>query len=165
MARFPPARWARARRERQAAIDEDLWRPAASRVGRRRGLPPAFALRRVHRMTGPRGRHHHGRVDLEGFVRDGYVAIRGAVDAGTVAACREVTWAAMELRGVRGDEPGSWPALVQGVDDLTGEPLLAAYTSPALTAAYDELIGRAGGNHGALGGYRGDGRGAIPGRR
>jgi hypothetical protein len=27
------------------------------------------------------------------------------------------------------------------MDDLTGEPLLAACTAPALTAAYDELIG------------------------
>jgi len=80
-------------------------------------------------------------VDLDGFVRDGYVAIRGAVDAGTAAACRELIWAAMERRGVRQDDPGSWPPLVEGMDDLTGEPLLAAYTAPALTAAYDQLIG------------------------
>jgi hypothetical protein len=80
---------------------------------------------------------HYGRVDLDAFVRDGYVAVHGAVDAGTVAACRELIWAAMERRGVRRDDPGSWPALVEGMDDLTGGPLLAAY----LTAAYDELIG------------------------
>ena len=80
-------------------------------------------------------------MDLDGFVRDGYVAVRGAVDAATVAACRELIWAAMERRGVGRDHPGSWPPLVQGMDDLAGEPLLAAYTAPALTAAYDELIG------------------------
>ncbi len=80
-------------------------------------------------------------MDLDGFVRDGYVVIRGAVDAETVAACRELIWAAMERRGVCRDDPGSWPPLLQGMDDLTGEPLLAAYTAPALTAAYDELIG------------------------
>jgi hypothetical protein len=49
-------------------------------------------------------------MDLEAFVRYGYVAIRGAVDAGTVAACRELIWAAMERRGVRRDDPGSWTA-------------------------------------------------------
>src|SRR5215831_11515000 len=86
-------------------------------------------------------RAHHGRVDLDGFVRDGYVAVRGAVDADTVAACRELIWAAMERRGVRRDDPGSWPPLVEGMDDLAGDQLAAAYLAPALTAAYDELIG------------------------
>jgi hypothetical protein len=80
-------------------------------------------------------------VDLDEFMRDGYVAIRGALTAESVAACRELIWAAMERRGVGRNNPGSWPALVQGMDDLTGEPLLAAYVAPALTAAYDELIG------------------------
>jgi hypothetical protein len=80
-------------------------------------------------------------VDLDAFVRDGYVAIRGAVDAGTVARCRELIWAAMERRGVRRDDPGSWPPLVEGMDDLAGEPFAAAYLAPPLAAAYDELIG------------------------
>lgn len=80
-------------------------------------------------------------MDVDAFVRDGYVAVRGAVDADTVAACQELIWTAMERRGVRRDDPGSWPPLVEGMDDLEGEPLLAAYTAPALTAAYDELIG------------------------
>jgi hypothetical protein len=46
-------------------------------------------------MTGLCGRDHHGQVDLDAFVRDGYVAVRGAVDAGTAAACRKLIWAAM----------------------------------------------------------------------
>ena len=69
------------------------------------------------------------------------MAIREAVDAGTVAGCRELIWAAMERRGVRRDDPGSWPPLVEGMDDLAGEPFAAAYLAPALAAAYDELIG------------------------
>ena len=92
-------------------------------------------------MTGVRGRSHHGRVDLDAFVRDGYVTVRGAVDAGPAAACRELIWTAMERCGVRRDEPGSWPPLVEGMDDVAGEPFVAAYLAPALTAAYDELIG------------------------
>jgi hypothetical protein len=80
-------------------------------------------------------------VDLDAFVRDGYVAVRGAVDACTAAACRELIWTAMELRGVCRDDPGSWPPLVEGIDDLAGEPFVAAYMAPTLTAAYDELIG------------------------
>ena len=80
-------------------------------------------------------------MDLDAFVQDGYVAVRGAVDAGTVAGCRELIWAAMERRGVRRDDPASWPPLVEDLRELTGEPFVAAYMPPALTAAYDELIG------------------------
>jgi Phytanoyl-CoA dioxygenase (PhyH) len=80
-------------------------------------------------------------VDLDAFVRDGYVAVRGAVDANTTAACRELIWDSMERRGVLRGDPGSWPPLVEGMDDLADEPFLAAYLAPVLTAAYDELIG------------------------
>jgi hypothetical protein len=92
-------------------------------------------------MTGPRGGGHHGRVDLDAFVRDGYVAVRGAVDAATVTACRELIWAAMERRGVRRDDRGSWPPFAGNMDGLAGDPFVSAYLAPALTAAYDALIG------------------------
>jgi hypothetical protein len=93
-------------------------------------------------MTGHARPGNDGRVDLDAFVRDGYLAVRGAVDAETAAGCRELIWAAMARRGVRRDDRGSWPPLVEGMDDLEGEPFIAAYLAPALTAAYDELIGR-----------------------
>jgi hypothetical protein len=80
-------------------------------------------------------------VELDAFVRDGYLAIRGAVDDRTVTACRELIWMALERRGVRQEDPSTWPALVEGMDDLAGGPFTAAYLAPALTAAYDELIG------------------------
>src|SRR5579862_1262784 len=92
-------------------------------------------------MTAVPGRVHHGRVDLDAFVRDGYVAIRDAVDTDTVAACRQLIWAALERRSIRRDDPGSWPPVAGTMDDLAGEPFVAAYLAPTLTAAYDELIG------------------------
>jgi hypothetical protein len=79
-------------------------------------------------------------VDANGFIRDGYAAVRGAVDAATVAACRDLVWEGLARRGVRGDDPLSWPSLVV-FDDLGGGPFTAAGMAPALTAAYDELIG------------------------
>ena len=79
-------------------------------------------------------------MDVDSFIRDGYVAVRGAVDAGTVAACQELIWRAMEGRGVRRADPASWPPLLR-IDDLAGAPFAAAGGSPLLTAAYDELIG------------------------
>ena len=80
-------------------------------------------------------------MDVEGFVRDGFVVVRGAVDPDTVAGGRELVWAAMERRGIRRDDPGGWPAVAEGFADLAGEPFVAAHMAPALTAAYDELIG------------------------
>jgi hypothetical protein len=80
-------------------------------------------------------------VDVEAFVRDGYLAVRGAVSAETAARCRELIWAAMERRGVSRDDRDSWPPLLESMDDLAGEPFITAYLAPSLTAAYDELIG------------------------
>jgi hypothetical protein len=54
---------------------------------------------------------------------------------------------------------------VEGMDDLAGEPFVAAYMPVALTAAYDELIGPPVGALSAPGGYRGGGGCAVPGRR
>ena len=75
-------------------------------------------------------------------MRDGFVAIRQAVDAATVAKCRNRIWAAMEDRGVRQHDRGTWRPLVEGRSlGLPGGPFTAACMAPALTAAYDELIG------------------------
>ncbi|HEY3903532.1 MAG TPA: phytanoyl-CoA dioxygenase [Streptosporangiaceae bacterium] len=79
-------------------------------------------------------------MDIGGFIRDGYVVIRGAVDPDTTAACRELIWAGLAERGIRRDESASWPVTAQ-FDDPGAEPFSAAGLSPALTAAYDELIG------------------------
>jgi hypothetical protein len=79
-------------------------------------------------------------VDVEAFIRDGYVVLRGAVDPATVAACRERIWESMAGRGVRGDDPSTWPTL-ERIDDLSGGPFAAAGTAPRLVAACDELIG------------------------
>ena len=92
-------------------------------------------------MTGSGGVPQSVRVDVDAFVRDGYVAVRGAVDTGTIAACRELTWRALARQGIRRDHPAGWPAVAEGFADLTGEPFVAAHMAPALTAAYDELIG------------------------
>jgi Phytanoyl-CoA dioxygenase (PhyH) len=79
-------------------------------------------------------------MDTEAFIRDGYVALRGAVDPDTTAACRELVWAALAARGVRAADRGSWPVLTE-IDDLDDEPFRAAGIAPALLAGYDALIG------------------------
>jgi hypothetical protein len=81
-----------------------------------------------------------GLVDVDAFIRDGYVVVRGAFDADTAAACRAVIWDALAGQGICEDEPATWPPLAE-LGGLAGEPFTAAGSSPALAAACDQLIG------------------------
>lgn len=78
--------------------------------------------------------------DIEQFERDGYVAIRGAVDTDVAAACREAIWDSLAAVGVT-REPATWTRPVVRIICPDGGPFEAAGTSPALCAAYDALIG------------------------
>jgi hypothetical protein len=72
---------------------------------------------------------------MERFVRDGYVAGRGAFDAGTAAACREMIRGRC-AGGRREDDPATWPPFAH-IDSLGGGgPFAAAGMPPALVAAY-----------------------------
>ena len=79
-------------------------------------------------------------VDIDAFVRDGYVVIRGAFDADIAAACRARIWDSMAGRGIREDDPATWPPLAE-LDGLAGERFTAAGSSSVLAGACDELIG------------------------
>lgn len=94
----------------------------------------------VIRMTLGNRRVRLGFVDVDGFIRDGWVVIRGAMDPATAADCRERIWESMAGQGIRRDDPATWPPLVQ-IDDLSGGAFTAAGMAPRLAAACDELIG------------------------
>lgn len=80
-------------------------------------------------------------MDVATFVRDGYVAVRGAFSERTAGACREMIWDSLRRRGISGADRATWrPPLVR-IGCPEGEPFAEAGTSPALAAAYDELIG------------------------
>jgi hypothetical protein len=95
----------------------------------------------VNRVTGRGARGDDERVDLDAFVREGLGAGRGAVGTDTVAAARELIWAALDGRGIRPDDPARWPPVAEGLDEIQNGPVAAACAAPALAAAYDELIG------------------------
>jgi hypothetical protein len=82
-----------------------------------------------------------GRMDIEGFVRDGFTVLRGAFDADTAAACRDVVWEVLAEQGVRREDPDTWTRPSVRIDTPDGEPFRRAAGSPKLAAAYDELIG------------------------
>jgi hypothetical protein len=82
-----------------------------------------------------------GRVDTDAFIRDGYVAVRGAFDEGTAAACREMIWDVLRERGISPGDRATWAPPLVRIGCPEGEPFAAAGTSPRLHAAYDELLG------------------------
>jgi len=75
------------------------------------------------------------------FVADGYLAIRQAFPSSTAAACRAIIWSALEDRGIRREDPGTWTAPSVRIACPDGEPFVEAASSPALAEAYDQLIG------------------------
>lgn len=80
-------------------------------------------------------------ADLESFHRDGFVAIRGAVESTVAAACADAVWAALERHGVERSDPSTWTEPVVRIDCPYDEPFLRAGSSPVLAEAYDALIG------------------------
>jgi hypothetical protein len=80
-------------------------------------------------------------VDVETFVRDGYVAVRGAFSERTARACRDVIWDTLGGQGISRADRATWTRPLVRIGCPEGEPFAEAGTSPALTAAYDELIG------------------------
>ncbi|MEV6632988.1 phytanoyl-CoA dioxygenase family protein [Actinoplanes sp. NPDC051470] len=80
-------------------------------------------------------------MDVGGFVSDGYVVVRGAFDAATAAGCRQIIWDVLAEQGVRADDRDTWQRPSIRIDTPDGEPFRTAAGSPALEAAYDELIG------------------------
>lgn len=76
--------------------------------------------------------------DVARFVRDGAVALRGAVPPDLVATCRSVLW---QATGADEHDPTTWTQPVVRVPWLSGPPFVAAGNTPALHAAFDRLAG------------------------
>ncbi|MCX6471537.1 MAG: phytanoyl-CoA dioxygenase family protein [Corynebacteriales bacterium] len=77
--------------------------------------------------------------ELETFARDGYVVIRGAVDRATIDDCRAQL---SDLLDESPDDTTSWTEPVRRVDSPMTPSFAAAARAPALTEAYDQLVGR-----------------------
>ena len=79
--------------------------------------------------------------EVQRFIRDGYVAIRGAIARDVIEACRELIWDELGGRGISRDEPSIWREPVVRLHCPEGGPFVAAGTAPALWEAYDQLLG------------------------
>lgn len=78
---------------------------------------------------------------VEDFVRDGYVAIRGAFSAATAAAARDVLWAEMAPSGIDRDDPSTWDRPVIRLGEHGEEPFREAAASSLVAGAADRLAG------------------------
>ncbi|HEY6279821.1 MAG TPA: phytanoyl-CoA dioxygenase family protein [Streptosporangiaceae bacterium] len=78
---------------------------------------------------------------IESFLADGYLALRGAVPAALARACQDVVWSELGQRGVLRDDPATWAAPVVRIGCPEGGPFAEAGTRPVVQEACDQLIG------------------------
>lgn len=77
-------------------------------------------------------------ADVESFVEEGYVVLRGGFPDAVATRIRDRIWERMALSP---DEPAGWPARVVYIKEtFFGAPFSDAYT-PRVTGAFDELLG------------------------
>jgi hypothetical protein len=77
-------------------------------------------------------------TDIEAFVRDGFVVLRGAVDRTTVDECRAELWEAIPESP---DDPSTWTEPVRWVNSPLTPTFARAAAASVLQEAYDQLIG------------------------
>ncbi len=80
-------------------------------------------------------------AEIDAFVTDGYVAVRGALPADVLRACQAEIWSELSGRGVRREDPSTWRDPVVRIDCPESEAFAAAGTQPVLWEAFDQLIG------------------------
>jgi hypothetical protein len=80
-------------------------------------------------------------AEIDGFVAQGYVAIRGAVPPGVAQACQDVIWSELGKHGVLRDDPSTWAEPVVRIPCPEGGPFAEAGTGPLLWEACDQLVG------------------------
>ncbi|MEU7874843.1 phytanoyl-CoA dioxygenase family protein [Dactylosporangium sp. NPDC049140] len=77
-------------------------------------------------------------VDVDRFVRDGFVKIDAAVPAEVARQCTELLWAEIDAEP---DDPATWTRPVYWVGGMAQEPFRAAANQPVLLDAFDALVG------------------------
>lgn len=77
-------------------------------------------------------------ADIERFVTDGFVPLRGAFPRELADTCRAILW---RDTGADPDDPGTWTRPVVRLDHRFEEPFRRAANTPRLHAAFDQLVG------------------------
>lgn len=80
-------------------------------------------------------------VQVESFIRDGFLVLRNVVPPSTVEVCRRLIGEELSGLGVNLDDPSTWTDPVARVYCPYSEGTAAAARQPALFEAYDQLLG------------------------
>jgi hypothetical protein len=84
-----------------------------------------------------------GSGDLEQFIERGHCRVEGAFTRAQAEAACEHIWRRMEeKRGIRRDDPGTWPELYDVEEQVHAPDVLACFTG-RLAAAIEQLLGPA----------------------
>jgi hypothetical protein len=76
--------------------------------------------------------------DVDAFIEDGFVCIRGAFPRAVADACRALLW--NEIAASPND-PSTWTQPVVRVVNMTQAPFVEAANTPVLHEAFDQLVG------------------------
>ena len=79
--------------------------------------------------------------EIDSFVADGFVPIRGAVPPDVLQACQQEIWSALAGHGVRPSDPSTWHEPVVRIPCPESDAFATAGTQPMLWEAFDQLIG------------------------
>jgi Phytanoyl-CoA dioxygenase (PhyH) len=81
------------------------------------------------------------RPQIEQFLADGYVALRGAVPADVIRECQDVVWRDLSSRGIERGDRSTWTEPVVRINTPEGGPFVVAGTMTVLWESYDQLLG------------------------
>jgi hypothetical protein len=79
--------------------------------------------------------------ELESFVHDGFVVLRGAVGPEVMGACAEQVDDQLRQLGIDPQDPATWRSPVVRLDRIASPAALAAGTEPRLLTACGQLLG------------------------
>jgi hypothetical protein len=86
--------------------------------------------------------HHNARTvsdaQVQDFIEQGFVRIDNAFDRADADAARAILW---RDTGCDPDKPATWTRPVVRLGMYSDPPFIAAANTPALTSAYDQLVG------------------------
>lgn len=75
--------------------------------------------------------------EIERFIADGFVCVRGAFSRATADQCRAIL---LKMAGVT-DDPATWTKPVVRVESASAPPFVEAANGPRLVEALDQLVG------------------------
>jgi phytanoyl-CoA dioxygenase PhyH len=82
-----------------------------------------------------------GQDEIDQFIADGFVAVRGAIPPAVIQACQDAIWAELAGHGLRREDPATWTEPVVRIVTPDSPPFVAAGSTRLVGEACDQLLG------------------------